>query len=654
MCFDLSKYGIIVFDFKKDLELYLSKKYHMNITLEYLFNYLTITSDSWRQIIESYLGSKRFGLLIPQKYVKDSLNFLRDYKKNQNNKYLGINLITPLKKKINERKGSLFKYIKASNLLAEDYAKAILNGTFEMSYDEFKQKAEDGTLEDGAVVLENIIFKNNSITDIKLTNLFFIGQDAIKIQISQIENEMKELTLDYKQSCDEFESNTLILKNIELIQNLLDDFNKNYNWWKSLNFDIKRLKENLQEAQEGLDLCKTNDFISKMEKIDSLQECQSKLDEKIKIFVQDNISPHKESKKNNEEEINRLKDQISVEKFDEVKFSKDYKNEYMKYIDSTLDDLKGYEWDLKNEHSYLKKNFDGYQNDYYFALKDLNDLLQVAGISFGKEDEDAIRKYYFEIGDEIENIKNNIAAIKRNLIQLVCDYINTQIKYQIDKTKKKISNLNRDLAQVEYGIDEKMNIRFSDKTFSDDDKIQSLIYYFINRNAPLNLAFNESDEDFSKLEELSKLLLGEASPDLNSNEKLNTLLDYREYINLDIEIIQKGASYLMSDTRGKVASNGEKKRRLIVLMTLAFVQCLDNRITDSSILIIIDEFTNDLSDSVANNVRNWCCNYPHVQFVISQQSSPYALVPRNQYVFKKEWIEEEEYTFVIGRDLNED
>ena len=143
-----------------------------------------MTRKKWRRAIETFLGGKRFNIIVDPKYTSLVLKIVND-----NPAHKGKVVITDKLEDTEEVTGSAAEQLEIVNPSARMYANYLLNGIHLCeTVDELHEYPKGGIMPNGMLAKGYAVGK----MDINSTKLF-IGQDAIKLQLEALEKEIKDL-----------------------------------------------------------------------------------------------------------------------------------------------------------------------------------------------------------------------------------------------------------------------------------------------------------------------------------------------------------------------------------------------------------------------------------------------------------------------------
>lgn len=144
-----------------------------------------IKDKRWRRAIETFLGGKRFNMIVEPKYCRKAMEILN------NSPSLKSKLVVTDKLTTNAVvSGSAAEQLEIANAHARAYANYLLNGLILCdTLDELHEHPRGGIMANGMFAKSYVTGKLDDMDRVKL----FIGQDAIKIQLAETEAEITAL-----------------------------------------------------------------------------------------------------------------------------------------------------------------------------------------------------------------------------------------------------------------------------------------------------------------------------------------------------------------------------------------------------------------------------------------------------------------------------
>lgn len=229
-----------------------------------------IKDESWRGAIETFLGRKRFYLIVEGDHCKEAMQILQDQKLHQANV-----VITDKLPETGEEPGSAAELLSIPNIYARRYANYLLNGIHRCeSLEELHEHPKGGLMKNGMLAKSYAV----SMMDMKKTR-FYLGTDAIKLQLAQLreEQEAERKRLEASRNCLRLTSERI--KEIDAVE------------WKTERYDFgapKKMRQNriqkdtLQGQKEALE--NNPEFMAVMEEVRQAREqCKEIKDERDEV-----------------------------------------------------------------------------------------------------------------------------------------------------------------------------------------------------------------------------------------------------------------------------------------------------------------------------------------------------------------------------------
>lgn len=230
-----------------------------------------IKDESWRGAIETFLGRKRFYIIVDGDYCEEAIRILQDKKLHQVNV-----VITDKLPETGEEPGSAAELLSIPNIYARRYANYLLNGIHRCeSLEELHEHPKGGLMKNGMLAKSYAV----SMMDMKKTR-FYLGTDAIKLQLAQLreEQEAERKRLEASRNCLRLTSERI--KEIDAVE------------WKTEHYDFgapKKMRQNriqkdtLQGQKEALE--NNPEFMAVMEEVrqarEQCKEIQNERDEVV-------------------------------------------------------------------------------------------------------------------------------------------------------------------------------------------------------------------------------------------------------------------------------------------------------------------------------------------------------------------------------------
>ncbi len=537
---------------KQELE-----KKHKGVQVRFLAELVSKVNDpSWRRSIETFLGNKRFHLIVDDVYVGEALQIL-------NEKHLrDVHLVITDKIPDSEiQAGSAAGILEIPNRSARRYANYLLNGIHLCdSVEELHEYPKGGLMRDG------MLAKSYSATMMDMSRtMCFMGQDAVDIQKKEYEKEKQELDGkigEYLQQMDEIEakrseivSADIRLKDyrfsapVRLYQSKVE-YDKETEAKKHLESDpsFKKIIEELQRAQEA----------SK-----ALEDQRTELVDR-RGGLKTEIDKETQKREENETEIylrtNQYKDQLVKYPELEIPMREDYeklrkRTEEIRVIKPNTVEK------LRTDSDRAKEIMESAQLEY---LRAAGMNLEKRGISF--------IPFFHEEKKRISNVKieeasNKLEAHAHEMESTFMTDFVEEMNESIRKAKEEVDRINSELRHLPFGSD---TYRFV-MDEREDRREFFRICQKLNEYGSVEMLQCMSAEQ----EEISHDIRSFMEKILSEQDE-SEYTDYRRYYKYDMKILsKKGGQEIESDFSKKQgsASNGEKQTPYFIILAASLIQC---------------------------------------------------------------------------------
>lgn len=558
--------------FKEYLQTELCSKYNTNVEVLFLYECLDISCDEWRDAIEGYLNKQRFYIVVEQKYFKEALRLYHSKK----DFYL-TNIIDSSKiPSIEAKENTLGYYIKASNEVALNYARYILNRVITVSsINELNQH-------EIAITKDCMRYQNYSVGRInpKFYREQYIGEEGLRRTLKVIETEIAKANEEAIKLRDEYHHIVLILEKLQTTHQFTSNILENNDYINSID-EEKRLYEEINLLEEEIVFYKNNPKY--LEITEKIAETSLKLDKNKNFIInyQEQVAElNKENavKENlissNNETILQLYEELEEWEVDDIYEERERMHTY-KISKKEVEDLK-----YKNVK--LDKLLNGYQNEIIICMREANSHYLFPYEPSLRD----IEKYIDEknkIRTEIFEYKNNFIDYQTKIRLLFFDGFLSKLFNSIEEAKKNISNLNHALSKYQFGSD----FYVIKHAITENTDLQMIYNYAKKYNEDSErslLNFDSMDGERSRIEKLINDYF--TSDDLSIREKI---VDYRNYLDFDIHIHNTDNNTVKSFKKVfRVQSGGEVQVPFYILSAVAFHQTLDPR-REGLAVVLYDE-----------------------------------------------------------------
>ena len=537
-----------------------------------------IRDPEWRAAIETFLGRKRFFIIVDGKYCHDALKIL------QKRKLYDANVvITDKLPDVKETPGSAAEILAIPNVYARRYANYLLNGIHLCdSLQELHNYPKGGLMKNGMLAKSYAVaYMNVEKTE------FCLGQDAIKIQLKKASEEKQDLLKErqnIQKQKDQVYKQRTALKQID---------------WKAENyhFDAAAALESAAEQKKYISdeinkIRKKPDFMTILQEQENAEREMKKL-RGLRDFL---IGEIKGCEKDEQVEKNTLK-RLSGEIFI---MEQKYSEKCREHLELKAPMLEEYEKQRVKRNSWqviTEKTVHNLKSE----VEDCVHVMETAQLEYCKLAEIDINKrgvayipFFRDEYRDIANIKIEDARqrLEEQSSKLESAFMNdfvAEINETIRDAKEEIAAINRELKQLPFGND---TYKFVMKERPDREIFFRICRKMENYMDTPEVYMNSARED-EEMERDIQEFMG-IIPD---EEDESEYTDYRKYFVYDMEIVSKqGEKEIISDLSKKQgsASNGEKQTPYFIILAASLLQCYPRQ-TCCARLAFIDEAFSALS-----------------------------------------------------------
>lgn len=535
----------------------------------------SFTDEKWRPAIETFLGPKRFFIIVDDEYCSAALNILREKRLFRTNVVLSDKLP---ESEVTENSASSVLNIKSK--AARRYANYLLNGIHLCGSEE-----ELHEYPKGAIMADGTLAKSYSasLMDIRKTR-FCMGNNVVEFQLKQAKKEKEELLSSINILNDEISKTEQLKKLMENIK--WDSSYYDFNSPSNLKILEKQKNELAVQIQE---LKNSPDMLAAMKEIEFAQgnynKARKQNDDAIKSETTNANKIDSVQK-----EIERLETDSNLKQksYSElVKANPELESEmHTEYERQTAlrknpivigeKHMKQLNVDVEN----AKKNLENEQLEY----NKLSDLpLENRGIEFIS----FYREQYRNVANvKIDEAKDKLEEQSVKLRDVFLHDFVSELKENIDKAKDEIDKINSELKKIPFGRDiyQFKMIQKSDRQvfFTILDNLSAL-----QGNPDLFSANSGNDEKLNAdvQEFLDKILSSEDESDYS---------DYRNYYNYDMLIKSNSGDEITETNLSKKqgsASGGEKQTPYFIVLAASLLQFYPKNVTCARIAFIDEAFS---------------------------------------------------------------
>lgn len=521
----------------------------------------SIKDASWRKAIETFLGRKRFYIIVDGQYCHEAMKILQEKKLHAANVVITDKL--PDSEVI---KGSAAEQLVIPNIYARRYANYLLNRIHLCeTLEELHEYPKGGLMKDG------MLAKSYSVAcmDIKKTQIC-LGQDAIEWQKKAVLEKKYVIQDEYQRKNDALAKvcgkiSSLRTLDLELTNYQLeapDLLVENQGKKRKYEDNIKQINENPE-------------FLAVLQEQQDAKKAFDEVDAR-RTTIASNIEVCESERKRELEAKKRLSGEIHIRKnlYDEIKLThielenamlEEYNKLYVKrgeirvITEKTVQNLKG-------EIDTCIKSLENLQLDYCRISEiDINKR-GIGYIPFYREEYRSIANV------KIEEAHNRLGEQAQKLESAFMNDFVAEINETIGEARREIDAINRELKQIPFGQDT--------YKFKMEEKPERMLFFRICKklenymNSPeIYMNSNRDDEEMERdIQEFMNMILNE--------EDEAEYTDYRKYFTYDMEITShQGGEEITADLSKKQgsASNGEKQTPYFIILAASLLQCYPRR-----------------------------------------------------------------------------
>lgn len=530
---------------------------------------------SWRKAIETFLGRKRFYIIVDGQYCHEAMRVLQEKKL-----YAANVVITDKLPDSEVIKGSAAEQLTIPNPYARRYANYLLNGIHLCeSLEELHEYPKGGLMKDG------MLAKSYSVAcmNMKKTRIC-LGQDAVELQKKSVLEQKRILQEEWNRKVQALEKANERLRSLRSV-----DFEwTNYHMeapdllaesrGKKLHYEenIKQLRENpeflsvLQEQQDA------------KRAFDEIDQKRTAISDRIAV-TENELSRERERQKNIAGEI-----YASQREYDEIRSAH---LELERAMLEEYEKLHAKRGEIRVITEKTVQNLRGELDVCIKALENVQlDYCRISEIDINKRGV-AYIPFYREEYRNIANVKIEEAHIRlvEQAQKLESAFMNdfvAEINERIGEAKREIDAINRELKQIPFGQDT--------YRFKMEEKPERMLFFRICKklenymdSPEVYMNSNRDDEEMERdIREFMDMILNE--------EDEAEYTDYRKYFTYDMEITShQGNEEITADLSKKQgsASNGEKQTPYFIILAASLLQCYPKRNCCARLAFIDEAFS---------------------------------------------------------------
>lgn len=512
-----------------------------------------IKDESWRRAIETFLGRKRYFLIVDDEYCDVALRILKEKKLTNANVVLSDKIPDS-----DIEKDSAAEILEIKNKAARKYANYLLNGIHLChTIEELHEFPKGGLMKDG------MLAKSYAATMMKISDVVpCLGKNVVDMQLKMKEREKEQTSAKLQNFIDQIN----VLGDLLRLCGNIEWDPEEYDFESTEN--ILQLKKSLGQIASEIEILKNSpEMLRAMQEIEMAEKRVSKLKESSDE-LSEKLGGNKASQISNNKSIvnltqsieNRMNDYQGLVKAN-LELEQEMLETYAQMAKQQNSVLVIAEKTVKNAVSDLndkEKTLENIQLEYNkLAGKDLNER-GVAYIWFYREE-------YRDIANaKLDEAKNKLEDASTKLRNAFLHDFIAELKENIEKAREEIDIINKELKKIPFGIDFyqfKMEERPDRKIFFD---ICNNLESYINQDFfnPMKVSQDKFNADVQKfLDDI----LQQGSDEMEYS-------DYRNYFVYDMSIRRKNGEEMDLSQKQGSASGGEKQTPYFIILAASLMQ----------------------------------------------------------------------------------
>lgn len=548
-----------------------------------------IKDEAWRNVIEGYLGRRRYTVLVEPEYYDIADDVFNSG--NQTDAHL-FNTKLLMKKNITVTDNSVANLITIKNTVAKRYFDYLLGRFKAVDIDAVKEH-ENAMSKEGRISagMDSSFIRQERI------NRYYLGQETIELNRKRAENKLNILISENQQLLDKLEKLQSLHSYIDTQLKFFGEYD--YDAYKKYNEALKLCSKREAELEALKKAQKNNqEFVQLLERVSGLQKELEAINDEEKA-VRDHLSEcrseliiqegkYNEANKNIEcinETLNKLKDK-NFENFNNAI------SDYKRYLDAGNTGTGGILKDRGRAERGLneaKRTLLSMQSAYNTKRSNENWL---------PADEDSIAAYQTRKDkiwmDDRQDILEKLNEQTRRYESIFKNEFVLTILKECETAKADLKLINSELARLSFKSSYEFDVDYV-KDGSDYQKILEYAKYLKEREklgcTEGQLIFDtvssysndkgiELEDDIRKL--IDRIVSG------NNNEQIERFADYRNYMNYEI-LISNEVLHRAKLSKQSGYNSGAEVQIPYMLILLSALLMIYNDKSNSTRLVFIDE-----------------------------------------------------------------
>lgn len=535
-----------------------------------------VKDAEWRAAIETFLGRKRFYIIVDGQYCHKAMEVL------ERRKLHGVHVvITDKLPETDISAGSAAEMLVIPNVYARRYANYLLNGIHLCgSLEELHEYPRGGLMKNG------MLAKSYAVSNMDVDGTeFCLGGDAIRLQLNRKEEAKKQKQEERKSNQKHSEQSRRYRSEIEEVD------------WEAGHYDFDAAKsleatlERKERIQQDIDKIQSNpDFLAVLQEQQDAEREYGALGGAIKVIAGD-IGSCKKELEQSEAALEKAAGEI-------YQLNQDYDRQCMQHLELKRPMLEEYEKLLKGKtgtwRAITKKTVMNLSTEVDACVKQMEsaqiEYCKLAEIDINRRGIGYIPFYrdeYRNIANiKIEEAHNKLEEQGKRLESAFMNDFVAEINETIQAAKNEIEAINRELKKIPFGNDTYRFVMTEKADRSVFFRICKKLEQYMNSPEVYMNSARDDEEMEHDIQEFMGVILEE--------EDETEYTDYRKYFTYDMKILSRqGSQEIEADLSKKQgsASNGEKQTPYFIILAASLLQYYPKRVCCARLAFIDEAFS---------------------------------------------------------------
>lgn len=535
-----------------------------------------VKDAEWRAAIETFLGRKRFYIIVDGQYCHKAMEIL------ERRRLHGVHVvITDKLPETDISAGSAAEMLVIPNAYARRYANYLLNGIHLCgSLEELHEYPRGGLMKNG------MLAKSYAVSNMDMDGTeFCLGGDAIKLQLNRKEEAKKQKQEERKSSQKNMDQSRRYRSGIEEVD------------WETAHYDFDAARsleatlERKSRIQQDIDKMQNNpDFLAVLQEQQDAEREYEALGGAIKVTAGD-IGSCKKEQEQSEAALEKAAGEI-------YQLNQDYDRQCMEHLELKRPMLEEYEKLLKGKtgtwRAITKKTVMNLSTEVDACVKQMEsaqiEYCKLAEIDINRRGTGYIPFYrdeYRNIANiKIEEAHNKLEEQGKRLESAFMNDFVAEINETIQAARDEIEGINRELKKIPFGNDTYRFIMTEKADRSVFFRICKKLEQYMNSPEVYMNSARDDEEMEHDIQEFMSVILEE--------EDETEYTDYRKYFTYDMKILSRqGSQEIEADLSKKQgsASNGEKQTPYFIILAASLLQYYPKQVCCARLAFIDEAFS---------------------------------------------------------------